>query len=213
VAIAGSVLLVISLWVPWFRTDPSNPNSKIDAFVGKVNAWDAFQTLPPLLILTALMPLLLAYIVMRDYEVEWARGEITTIVGAIAFLLALAFTMERYEVFLFLIGSVFVPLAAIFLADYFVRSGGRYGGDVVFGSAADGVRWRALIPWAVGFVLYHWSVPTGPQGWVDAVAAVFTGLGLPFPLLDSRLGASLPSFALTFVLALVVLPRRRAPIG
>jgi NCS1 family nucleobase:cation symporter-1 len=131
--------------------------------------------------------------------------------GAIAFLLALVVTMERYEVFLFLIGSVFVPLAAIFLADYFVRSRGRYGPEVVFG-AADGVRWRALIPWAAGFVLYHWSVPTGPQGWVDAVASVFTGLGLPFPLLDSRLGASLPSFGLAFVLALAVLPRRRALI-
>ena len=48
-------------------------------------------------------------------------------VGGLAFLLALLFTMDRYEVFLFLIGSVFVPLGAVFLADYFVRARGRYG--------------------------------------------------------------------------------------
>jgi nucleobase:cation symporter-1, NCS1 family len=129
-------------------------------------------------------------------------------VGSIAFLLALTFTMERYEVFLFLIGSVFVPLAAIFLADYFVVARGRYGVDRVFGAPTSGVRWLALVPWLAGFVLYHWSVPTGPAGWLDAVEAVFTSLGLPFPLFDSRLGASIPSFAIAFVLALVVLRRR-----
>jgi putative hydroxymethylpyrimidine transporter CytX len=133
---------------------------------------------------------------------------LSIVVGGVAFLLALAFTMERYEVFLFLIGSVFVPLAAIFVADYFVLARGRYGPERVFGRSAEGVRLRALIPWVAGFVLYHWSVPTGPDRWVGAVHDVFSGLGLPFPLLDSRLGASLPSFALAFLLALLVLPRR-----
>jgi nucleobase:cation symporter-1, NCS1 family len=137
-----------------------------------------------------------------------SAGILSVIVGAIAFLLALPFSMDRYEVFLFLIGSVFVPLAAVFLADYFVRARGRYGADVVFDGAADGIRWRALVPWLAGFVLYHWSVPTGPDRWIGAVERVFTGAGLPFPLLDSRLGASLPSFAVAFALALVVLPRK-----
>jgi hypothetical protein len=43
---------------------------------------------------------------------------------------------------------------------------------------------------------------------VDAIRGLFTGLGLPFPLLESRLGASVPSFAVAFVLSLIVLPRR-----
>jgi nucleobase:cation symporter-1, NCS1 family len=129
------------------------------------------------------------------------------VVGAVGFVLALAFTAERYEQFLFLIGSVFVPLAAIFVADYFVRSRGRYGERVVFG--AGGVRWLSFVPWVLGFVVYQWCVPTGPQGWVDAVGRLFDGLGLPFPLFDGRLGASIPSFAVAFALALV-LPRRTA---
>ncbi|HET9672098.1 MAG TPA: cytosine permease, partial [Actinomycetota bacterium] len=69
-------------------------------------------------------------------------------VGVVAFLLALAFSMDRYEVFLFLIGSVFVPLAAVFVADYYVAAGGRYGVARVFGADTNGVRWRALVPWA-----------------------------------------------------------------
>ena len=130
-------------------------------------------------------------------------------VGAVAFLLALLFTVERYEVFLFLIGSIFVPLGAVFLAHYFVCARGRYGSDAVFGPDAEGFRWSAVVPWAAGFVLYHWSVPTGPEGWVHTVERIFTGLGLPFPLLGSRLGASVPSFAVAFALSLLVLPRRR----
>ncbi len=134
---------------------------------------------------------------------------LSVVVGGLAFLLALVFTIDRYEVFLFLIGSVFVPLGAVFLADYFVRARGRFGPELVFGPGSEGFRWRAVVPWVVGFVLYHWSVPTGPEGWVDAVGRVFTNIGLPFPLMGSRLGASLPSFAAAFVLALVVLPKRR----
>src|SRR6266540_4350255 len=129
-------------------------------------------------------------------------------VGAVGFLLALSFSMDRYELFLLLIGSVFVPLAAVFMADYFVHHRGRYGEDALF--SPTGVRVRALVPWAVGFLLYHWSAPTGPQGWIDAMRTLFRDwLHLPFPLFDSALGASIPSFAVAFALSLVVLRRTR----
>jgi putative hydroxymethylpyrimidine transporter CytX len=125
-------------------------------------------------------------------------------VGAAGLAIALAFSIERYELFLFLIGSVFVPLAAVFLATYFVRRRGRFREGEPF--EAPAWRWWAFAPWVAGFVVYHWSAPTGPQGWVDAVRSAFEGVGLPFPLLDSRFGASLPSFAVAFALTLL-LPR------
>lgn len=128
--------------------------------------------------------------------------------GGLAFGLALALSMERYELFLLLIGSVFVPLFGVFAADWIVRARGRFGPERLF--ADTGVRWLALAPWLAGFVLYHWSVPTGPDAWVTAVRTVFADwLGAPFPLLDSAVGASLPSFAIAFVLTLL-LPRRGA---
>ena len=48
---------------------------------------------------------------------EVSQRGLAVAVGALGFLLALAFTAERYEQFLFLIGSIFVPLTAVFLAD------------------------------------------------------------------------------------------------
>ena len=127
-------------------------------------------------------------------------------VGALGFVVALALSIDRYEFFLLLIGSVFVPLFGVFAADYFVRHHGRYTEAEMF--ARTGVRWIALVPWAAGFALFHWSVPTGPQGWIDGVRTVVHGwLHLPFPLFNSALGASMPSFAAAFGLSMLLLPR------
>jgi NCS1 family nucleobase:cation symporter-1 len=70
-------------------------------------------------------------------------------VGALGFVLALALSMDRYEFFLLLIGSVFVPLFGVFAADYFVRHRGRYTETEMF--ARTGVRWIAQVPWAAGY--------------------------------------------------------------
>ncbi|MGH2635996.1 MAG: putative hydroxymethylpyrimidine transporter CytX [Actinomycetota bacterium] len=125
-------------------------------------------------------------------------------VGAVGLVLALVFTMESYELFLLLIGSVFVPLFGVFAADYFVRRGGRYGEALLF--EPSGFRWIAFVPWVAGFVVYQWCLATGPAAWVDAVrTALSDWLGLPYPLFGSRLGASLPAFFVAFALALVLL--------
>jgi nucleobase:cation symporter-1, NCS1 family len=131
-------------------------------------------------------------------------------VAAAGFLLAWFLSMDAYEVFLFLIGSVFVPLFGVFAADHVVRARTRRdGAEPLGGTGERGVRWAALVLWAVGFLLYHWSVPVGPEGWVNAAEAFYSGwLRLPFPLFDSALGASLPSFLTAFLLALLVLPRK-----
>jgi putative hydroxymethylpyrimidine transporter CytX len=127
-------------------------------------------------------------------------------VGAVGLVLALALTIESYEVFLLLIGSVFVPLFGVFAADYFVRHRGAYGEERLF--AATGVRWRAFVPWVAGFVVYQWAVATGPAAWLAAVHTVLADwLSLPYPLFDARLGATIPSLAVSFGLALLMLGR------
>jgi purine-cytosine permease-like protein len=114
----------------------------------------------------------------------------------------------NYEYFLLLLGSVFVPLFGVFVADYFVLRRGRRRRDPF--AAPPGVRWRALVPWLVGFALYQWSVPTPLAGWQDWVRSFFHGaLHLPFPLWNSVAGASIPSFATAFLLSLVLLSRSR----
>jgi nucleobase:cation symporter-1, NCS1 family len=131
--------------------------------------------------------------------------------GAVGFAIA-AFLSEgatALEFFLFLIGSVFVPLFGVFAADYFVLHRGRYGEPALFDAIGPGIRWRAIVPWGAGFLLYQWCVPTGPTWWVNGLDRLLhDGLGLPFPLISgSRLGASVPSFVVAFLVALFLLPR------
>lgn len=121
--------------------------------------------------------------------------------------LAASFTMERYESFLFLLGSLFVPLFGILAADYFFRNRRHIAVDDLYRNKgrywfSKGVRLQALVPWLAGIAVYHWIIPTGPAWWVGAMESLGPPLSESFPLLS----ASLPSFAVAFLITLS-LPR------
>ena len=105
-----------------------------------------------------------------------------------------------YEFFLLLIGSVFVPLFAVFLADHLVLRN-REG-------AGRGVSVPALLSWALGFVAYHALTEVGPAGWVSAVKGAAGALGLPHPLFGGAVPASVLAFAVAFVAAIALIRRR-----
>ena len=102
------------------------------------------------------------------------------LVAAAAALGALAVDLVQYEVFLFLLGSFFVPLFGVLAADF------------VLGAAeAVAVRWSGVAAWLSGFAVYHWIQPTGPEWWVEAVSRVPEAASL-------AVGASVPSFVVAF---------------
>jgi nucleobase:cation symporter-1, NCS1 family len=114
-------------------------------------------------------------------------------VAVLATVGALLIELRNYEPFLLLLGSFFVPLFGVLLADWLL-SGARYTSAQIFNAPA----WRLelLAAWLLGFLLYHWlhEPPLGPSWWVDIVEETAQpNLGI---------GASLPSFATSFVLAL-----------
>ena len=131
-----------------------------------------------------------------------SRRTLTIVIAAIATALAALLTMQLYESFLFLIGSVFIPLFGILAVELLGRRGREVFDSEDF---QQGVRVRALIPWFIGFAVYHWIAPTGPDWWLDVVDLVF---GSPLSERFSWLGASVPSFVVAFVLAVVLAPTR-----
>jgi len=126
------------------------------------------------------------------------------VVGAAAIGDAAALSLEA---FLLLLGSVFVPLAGVFVAHWAVLHRGRYGEAALFEAAHAGVRWVALIPWTLGFVAFQWCAPSPVGWWRDALEAVASAVGLPFPLAGGALGGSVPGFLVACVVAVVVSPR------
>jgi nucleobase:cation symporter-1, NCS1 family len=114
------------------------------------------------------------------------------LVAATATAGAIVIDLGNYLTFLYLLGSVFVPLFAVLLADWLAR-GAHYTERDVFDGPA--VRWERLAAWLVGFGLYQWLSPQGPSWWTSLVEHLSPG--------HARLTASLPSFAVAFGLTLL----------
>ncbi|MGH2710763.1 MAG: purine-cytosine permease family protein [Actinomycetota bacterium] len=139
------------------------------------------------------------------------RGAIVAVsavaVGVAAWLFGLPSNgYLTYESFLLLIGSVFVPLFAVFLADYHLANRGSYGEVRLFG---DTTRFRpaAFVAWVLGFLVFHAFSPVGPEGWTSWVASVFRSVGLEHPLAGGNVPASLVAFAVSFGAAALMLRR------
>jgi purine-cytosine permease-like protein len=123
--------------------------------------------------------------------------------AAIATVGALLVDLRNYQPFLYLLGSFFVPLFAVLLADWLL--GGRhYGRDDVFRTPE--VRVEMLVAWLAGFCLYQWLSPDADYpGWWTRIVAHTDPHALPWG------GASLPSFAAAFALAALARLLARRP--
>jgi NCS1 family nucleobase:cation symporter-1 len=122
-----------------------------------------------------------------------------TMVTVTAVVGALVIDLVSYQTFLLLLGSFFVPLFAVLLADW-LAGGRHYSPEDVFAAPA----WRAPLvgAWIAGFAVYQWLYPTGPSWWVE----LMSNLHPP----TWGVGATVPSFAVSFALAgLVSLVERR----
>jgi hypothetical protein len=88
IAVSGGLLLIVAIFLPWYGTS-DNPNALIDGERGDFSAWQVHPILRWLLLAAALAPLILAYIVLRDHELSWPRGEMTAVVAMAALGLVL----------------------------------------------------------------------------------------------------------------------------
>jgi nucleobase:cation symporter-1, NCS1 family len=117
----------------------------------------------------------------------WDRRILAVTITALTTAGALWLNIADYENFLVLIGSVFVPLSAVLIADYFVVSRGHW--DL---SATARSRWLMLVPWAAGFVTYQLVNP----GYVSWWASAWTSFGQDIGFTPAGwMSASILSFA------------------
>lgn len=126
------------------------------------------------------------------------RRVLAVAVGAAAVVLGLLVDVVAYESFLYLIGSVFVPLFGVVIADYFVVRRGRW--DL---SETAQARWPMVVPWALGFVTYQLINPGGVGWWSAAWLQLRSALHLA-P--QHWMSASLLSFAVAAGVTLLVGP-------
>ncbi len=130
----------------------------------------------------------------------WDRRVLAGVITALTTAGALWLNISDYENFLTLLGSVFVPLSAVLIADYFAGylAVPRRRWDL---SAAARSRWIMLLPWAAGFVAYQLINP----GYVSWWASLWSGFGRDIGFTPAGwMSASILSFCTAGVLTLLV---------
>jgi len=133
------------------------------------------------------------------------RRVIAVGIGALATVLALSVDLNAYQTFLYVIGSVFVPLAAVVIVDWFVVSRGDW--DL---SDTSPIRWSMVAAWFVGLAGYQLVNPGSVKYWSTFWSWLATSVGFVPP---SWLAASWSSFVLGALATLVfgTIVRRRRP--
>jgi purine-cytosine permease-like protein len=126
----------------------------------------------------------------------WDRRVLAGLITVLTTAGALWLNIADYENFLTLLGSVFVPMSAVLIVDYFAFAGRRRW-DL---SASARSRWLMLLPWAAGFVTYQLINP----GYVSWWASAWTSFGQDIGFTPaSWMSASILSFCVSAVLTLL----------
>ena len=92
IAVIGGVILGVSVFLAWFKL--GNKFTMLGSCRGPnttCSAWRSMMIIRYLLLVTAVAPLVLAWIIIRGHALSWPRGEMTAIIA----IAALTFSVFR----------------------------------------------------------------------------------------------------------------------
>jgi hypothetical protein len=84
VAMAGGLLLGACLFAKWYEAVSPLATLAGHTGLGTYSGFEAHTVLRWLLLVMAVAPFILAYIVARDHQLTWARGELTAVLSIFA---------------------------------------------------------------------------------------------------------------------------------
>jgi NCS1 family nucleobase:cation symporter-1 len=178
-----------------------NPNDIYGAFIALPVGALGFAVLAARELDQAFADVYSTAVSVQNLRPLWDRRVLAGAITALATAGALWLNIADYENFLTLIGSVFVPMSAVLIADWFVVSARRW--DL---SAAARPRWLMLLPWAAGFVTYQLINPGSVPWWASAWMSFGHDIGFT-PA--SWMSASILSFAVAAAVTLLAGAARR----
>ena len=84
IAVLGGFLLLISIFIKWYESVSDLAVIGDQKGKGTYSAWDVHDILRFLWILAAIAPIILAWIIIRDHQLSWPRGQLTSIAAIAA---------------------------------------------------------------------------------------------------------------------------------
>jgi hypothetical protein len=80
-AMIGGALLAISVFLPWYESVSALAEIGGKTGKGTYNIFDVNALKGGLLLLAAIAPLILAYIIIREHKLSWPRGQLTMVIS------------------------------------------------------------------------------------------------------------------------------------
>lgn len=90
IATVGGILLGVSVFLPWFSL--GNSHAVLNSCTGPnttCSGWDSLSAFRYLILLAAIAPLILAWVIARGHALAWPRGELTAVVAVVALVMVL----------------------------------------------------------------------------------------------------------------------------
>src|SRR5690242_10680009 len=83
-AAIGGVLLVIAVFLPAYSPNRANANAMVAGSRSDASMWEANSIVRFVVLIAAIAPVVLVYIILRGHELSWPRGELTAVLGLVA---------------------------------------------------------------------------------------------------------------------------------
>lgn len=90
IATAGGILLAISVFLAWFSL--GNQYAHVNGCHGAhthCSGWNSLSAFRYLILLAAIAPVILAWVIVRGHALAWPRGEMTAVVAVVALVMVL----------------------------------------------------------------------------------------------------------------------------
>src|ERR1700709_1646263 len=84
IAAVGGALLALGVFLPWYVPNKANHNANVNGMRDAAAGFDPYSIMRWLLLAAAVAPIILLYIVIRDHQLSWPRGEMTAVLGVLA---------------------------------------------------------------------------------------------------------------------------------
>src|SRR4051812_23187621 len=205
---ASYILGLVAIATVVQASDAADTQAMFGAFIAVPVGWLAFGVLVARELDQSFADSFSTVVSVQNIFPRFDRRVLAVLVGSVATVLALALQIDDYANFLALLGSVFVPMTACLLVDYFV--GRRRHWDVTEQAPS---RPLMVLPWVAGIVVYQLVNPGYVGWWVDRWASVQSWLHFT-P--QTWMSASVLSFVVASLLTLPITltsRRRHVPTG
>src|SRR3954447_24230518 len=159
---ASYILGLVAIATVVRASDAASTTAMFGAFIAVPVGWLAFGVLVARELDQSFADSYSTVMSVQNVFPRFDRRILAVLVGTVATVLALALDINSYANFLALLGSLFVPLTAVLLVDYFI--GHRRHWDV---SERAPSRPAMLVPWLLGVVTYQLVNPGYVGWWVE----------------------------------------------